>query len=60
MEEIKIILQNNVTDYLEELVEILFQKDYFGFEENAQDYVNKIYDFIEIELANFPSKKNTN
>lgn len=57
MEEINIILHQKVTDYLEELVEILFQQDYFGFEENAQDYVYKIYDFIEFELANFPSKK---
>ncbi|SKB98194.1 hypothetical protein SAMN05660477_02205 [Soonwooa buanensis] len=56
MEEINIILQSNVIDYLEELVLTLFQKEYFGFEEDAQKYVQRIYDFIEYNLPIFPFK----
>lgn len=55
MEKI-ILLQQNVTDFLEDLILILFEKEYFGFEENAQLYVKNIYDFIEFELVHFPYK----
>ncbi len=51
-----IIFQQNVTDYLENLVQILFEKKYFGYEESAQIYVSKIYDFIEYKIINFPHK----
>lgn len=34
-----------------------FLKDYFDFEDSAQLYVQHIYDFIELELHNFPHKK---
>ncbi len=50
------ILQQNVREYLDNLIQILFENDYFGFEESAQIYVSKIYDFIEHELINFPYK----
>ncbi len=52
-----VILQQDVTDYLEDLVRILFEKEYFGYEKSAQLYVSKIYDFIEFDLVNFPSKQ---
>lgn len=52
-----IILQKSVTDYLETLIFVLFEKEYFGFEETAQLYVSKIYNFIEKDLVKFPSKK---
>jgi len=52
-----VILQQNVTDFLENLVQILFDEEYFGFKEQAQAYVKKIYDFIEFELINFPFRK---
>lgn len=38
------------------LILILFERDYFSSEESAQKYVSKIYDFIEIDLINFPHK----
>lgn len=56
MEEIEIILQQNVTNYLEELILILYENEYFGFESDAQIYVQKIYDFIEHNLPIFPHK----
>lgn len=55
MEKI-ILLQQNVTNFLEDLILILFEKEYFGFEEDAQLYVKNIYDFIEYELIHFPYK----
>lgn len=57
MEEIIVILRKNVTDYLEELVVILYDNNYFGFESDAEEYVRKIYDFIEYNLAIFPFRK---
>lgn len=56
MEKVKIEILPEVTDFLNELVEILFYKEYFGFEDTAQFYVQKIYDFIENDLINFPKK----
>ena len=50
------ILQQKVRECLENLIQILFENDYFGFEESAQIYVSKIYDFIEFDIINFPYK----
>ncbi|NGM60497.1 hypothetical protein G5B30_01085 [Sphingobacterium sp. SGG-5] len=52
-----VVLQQDVADFLENLIWILFEKEYFGFEESAQVYVSKIYDFIEFDLVNFPPKR---
>ncbi len=41
---------------MNELIELLFYKEYFGFEDTAQLYVQKIYDFFEYDLLNFPHK----
>ncbi|NLN33040.1 MAG: hypothetical protein GX159_05545 [Flavobacteriaceae bacterium] len=51
-----VILQQKVRECLENLIQILFENDYFGFEESAQIYVSKIYDFIEFDIINFPYK----
>ncbi len=42
----KVIIQPWVVDDLIELVNILFEKEYFGFLENAEDYVRTITKFI--------------
>ena len=57
MEKVNVIIRKNVTDYLEDLVFILYENEYFGFESDAQDYVQKIYDFIEYNLPIFPFRK---
>ncbi len=57
MEKVKIEILPEVVTYLNELVELLFYKEYFGFEDSAQFYVQKIYDFFENDLINFPHKK---
>ena len=56
MEKVKIEILTEVVDFLNELIEILFRKEYFGFEDAAQFYVQQIYDFIETDLINFPNK----
>lgn len=57
MEKVKIEILPEVVDFLNNLVKILFHKEYFGFEESAQNYVQNIYDFIEFDLYNFPHKQ---
>ena len=52
-----IIFQYGVLDYLDDLVFILFKEEYFGFMQSSNDYVDKIIDFIENDIASFPSKK---
>lgn len=52
-----IIFQYGVLDYLDDLVFILFKEEYFGFMQSSYDYVDKIIDFIENDIATFPSKK---
>lgn len=51
MEKINIVLQENVTNFLHELVFNLFENQYFSNEESAVHYVKKIYDFIEFKLS---------
>ncbi|MEX0997706.1 MAG: hypothetical protein WDZ45_11710 [Flavobacteriaceae bacterium] len=55
MEKI-VLLQENVTTFLENLIQILFEKEYFSYEKSAQQYVSKIYDFIENHLIKYPHK----
>lgn len=44
--ERKIIFSTNIEAYLKELVDILYEKKYFGFEEDARIYVQEIVEFI--------------
>lgn len=48
---------NNVLDYFDKLVYVLFENEYFGFVESSEEYVTKIIDFIFENIENFPSKK---
>jgi hypothetical protein len=57
LEKVKIEIYPEVISFLNELIAQLFYKEYFGFEDSAQLYVQKIYDFIENDLINFPHKK---
>jgi len=45
--KIKIIITPKVIIYLDDLVQILYKKEYFGFIESAEDYVSKIYDILD-------------
>ena len=39
----KVIALPEVREYLMELINILYEKEYFGFEENAQKYVEELF-----------------
>ena len=41
-----------VEDYLYGLIEVLYHKEYFGFRENAIDYVTDLKNDIKTNLAN--------
>jgi hypothetical protein len=43
-----------VYDYFKDLVETLYQKEYFGFQESAYDYVEELVDDI---LSNLPKRQ---
>lgn len=43
----KIIVSHSLKNKLNELSDILFYKEYFGFKEDASNYVQRIRDFIE-------------
>jgi len=48
--KIKVIALPEVDKYLQDLITILYQKEYFAFEESAQKYVDDLYDDIETNL----------
>ena len=54
--ENEVIYSAETKKYLQELVYLLFQNEYFGFEEDAKYYVDKITFFIEENISVYPSK----
>lgn len=46
----KVIYHKNVAEYLNKLVDILHDKEYFGFKEFAYDYVDWIFEQIESSI----------
>jgi hypothetical protein len=52
----KIVFEDKLLDYLDDLVYKLFKEEYFSYSENAQLYVDKIVDFIVLEINSFPYK----
>ena len=52
----KVIVTQDVYEFLENLVIILFEQEYFGFEENARRYVNELYEDITQTLPLCPKK----
>ncbi|MCY7290785.1 MAG: hypothetical protein LH615_01245, partial [Ferruginibacter sp.] len=55
----KIILLPEVIYKFNELINILYEKEYFGFIESSFNYVNDIYDFIH-SLPTLNYKENAN
>lgn len=52
----KIIISNEVSNQLEELILILHKEEYFGFMDSATDYVDSIIDFIFSSIETYPKK----
>lgn len=53
----KVIFKNAVLEYFDNLVYVLFKEEYFGFTESAQNYTDKIVDFIISSISKFPHRK---
>jgi len=53
-----IIYSEEFHDSIEELIKILFVKEYFGFEIDCEFYAEKIYDFIDGNISK-PISRNT-
>jgi hypothetical protein len=51
-----IIYLPEVKIYFKHLIDILFEKEYFGFIESAEEYVLKIRSFIEKNIGAYPAK----
>jgi hypothetical protein len=52
----KVIFKEEILLYFDELISILFDREYFSYEKNAILYVDKIVDFITLEINSFPHK----
>ena len=52
----KIIYNNQVIEYLNELVNILYEQNYFGYKESAYDYVDWILDNVKQDISKTPAK----
>jgi hypothetical protein len=52
----KVIFKDELLLYFDELIFTLFVQEYFSYEENAKRYVDKIVDFIILEINSFPHK----
>lgn len=42
----KVLISVEASNYLDDLIKVLYKKEYFGFIESAEIYVSNIYDFI--------------
>ena len=54
MEKIEIYYKPEVEQYINELIFALYKENYFSYLENAIRYKDKIIDFIENNILNFP------
>ena len=52
-----LIYQNNVLDFFDDLTFKLFDLEYFGFVESSENYIDRIVDFVEENIQNFPKRK---
>lgn len=57
VEKISISYSKYVINYLDELIFILYNEEYFSFIENAESYVDEIYDAIELFIQLYQYKK---
>lgn len=52
----RIVIDPIVENYLGELIEILYNQNYFGFKENAYKYVDSLIDEITLNIDILPKK----
>ncbi len=56
MEKISVQYLPEIEYFINNLSDLLFEKEYFAFYEYAADYVDNLTFFIENDLINFPHK----
>lgn len=54
--QVTIVYSGSFIENTDELIRILYSKSYFGFIEDAENYVDRIYDFIKDNIATYPAK----
>ena len=54
--EREIIFSKKVELYLDELMLLLFEEEYFGFPDSAKSYVDNVVSFVEQYIGILPSK----
>lgn len=57
MEKVSIQYLPEIENFINDLNDLLFEKEYFSFYEYASTYVDNLTFFIERELHHFPHKK---
>jgi hypothetical protein len=57
LKKITVNYTNFVQDFFDELIVTLFSKEYFSYEENAIEYVQKLVFYIEENIDGLPHKK---
>lgn len=55
--KIEVIFTPSVISYFDDLVIILYKKEYFGFIESAEEYVDNIYDAVPERIKKSQHKK---
>lgn len=55
--EVEVVFTPLVISCLDDLVLILYKKEYFGFIESAEEYVDAIYDAVPERIKKSPHKK---
>lgn len=55
--QISIYYSEEFIERTDELLFTLYTQNYFGFKEDAQNYVDKIYDFVRNNISTYPAKK---
>ncbi|MDR0865612.1 MAG: hypothetical protein LBO74_11870 [Candidatus Symbiothrix sp.] len=53
----KVLFLPEIRGYFKELAKILYEKDYFGFEQNAIEYAEDLFNDIKESLPNKQCKK---
>ena len=53
----EIIYKNDILDYFDDLVYLLFKKEYFSYQENADKYLEKLVQFVSFDIRDFPKRK---
>jgi hypothetical protein len=55
--EREIVYAQEVEQFLDELLIVLFEKGYFGFPDSAKSYVDKLLDYVKQHIGILPARE---